>query len=370
MPPTTLGRIGGAMVDDGAQTAAPALVADDQMPVVCVAEDRISCEPALRILAASLVRHCPTIKAHFYCPNATPEFATFIAGLPNIALNASALSGRWTKYDIKPVALLNMFDVGYDAVLWIDSDILVTRDIAPLMRGISADAIVVTEEALCSSHDDPDALRARLWGLPIGRTLPFLANTGVVRVGVAHRALLVRWRAMLESSTYRDAQALPWDQRGLHVMGDQEVLTALLASEEFSRIPIRFLRRGVDIIQFFGTSGYTCRERIGHFIAGPPPFVHSQGYRPWWPKQADASRSITRFKDLYNALSPYTVHARRYRQALVDTSWLRARSSLEAVFRAIGFGQAALVGLPLAAVADVVRLTKRLRRAVSFRLPK
>lgn len=334
----------------------------DRLPVICVAEDRASCEPALRILAASLVAHSPALTAHFYCPNATPEFAAFIAGLPAISLNAHALSGPWTKYDIKPVALLDMLDRGHDSVMWIDSDILVTRDIAPLLRETDADTVIVTEEALCSSHGDPDALRTRLWGLPVGRVLPFLANTGIVRVGTAHRALLERWRAMLESPTYRDGQALPWDRRGLHVMGDQEVLTALLASADFSHVPIRFLRRGVDIIQYFGTAGYTSQERLRHLFAGLPPFVHSQGYRPWWPRVASGTGAVARFKDFYNALSPYTIHARRHRQALSDPAWLLPRSRLEKVFHAAGFGRPALVGLPLAVVTDIVRLSKRVRR--------
>ena len=339
----------------------PCTRATDRLPIVCVAEDRASCEPALRILALSLVRHCPTITAHFYCPNATPDFVAFMATLPGMSLNAFSLSGSWTKYDIKPVALLDMLDRGHAEVLWIDSDILVTRDIARLLRSIAPDTVIVTEEALCSSHADPDGLRARLWGLPVGRTLPFLANTGIVRVGQSHRPLLDHWRILLESPTYRAGQALPWDQRGLHVMGDQEVLTALLASQDFSGIPLHFFRRGADIIQFFGTSGYTCGERMRHLFKGPPPFVHSQGYRPWWKLEPSGPGAATRFKNLYNALSPYTIHARSYRQALSDTAWLRPRSRLEATLRAIGFGHPALVGLPLAVMADAQRLAKRLR---------
>lgn len=46
------------------------------------------------------------------------------------------------------------------------------------------------------------------------------------------------------------------------MLGDQDVLTALLTSKEFSEIPIHILRKGRQILQFNGIYGYAVAERI------------------------------------------------------------------------------------------------------------
>lgn len=329
---------------------------------MCIAEDRASCEPALRILLASTARHCPGQHAVLFCPSATPEFSRWLARYPLYLLNPCALDAVWTKYDIKPVALLTALTLGASEVIWIDSDILVARDFRPLFAALPATTIAVTEEALGGGHTDPDGLRARLWGMTVGRVLPWTANTGVVRVTAAHRALLEAWHRLLQSATYRDAQAAPWFERPSHLAGDQEVLTALLASDHFAALPVHYLRRGRHIVQFFGTAGYTVRERIGHLFSTPPYFVHSQGFRPWWPSLDPAGGR--KFATLYTAMSPYTASAHRYVDALEDPSWLKPPTPLARLFRGIVPGYAPLVGLPLAAAVDAMRLVKAMKSAL------
>jgi hypothetical protein len=326
------------------------------MPLtVCIAEDRTSCEPALRVLVASLARHCPGLPGVMFCPNASPGFISWITTYPQFHLNPVKLEGTWTKYDIKPRALLSVLRGTGGSVLWIDSDVLITRDFRRLFSAIASNFVAVGEEALCSGRADPDGLRARLWGMAVGRTMPFTLNTGVVRVSPQHTELLEQWNGLLQSEPYRAAQELPWDQRGLHVMGDQEVFTALLASDQFASLPIRFLHRGADIIQFFGSSGYTLRERLGHLLNGLPYFIHSQGFRPWWPNEAPASGWSARFTSLYNELSPYTAAARDYADALEDPAWLRPRSVMARAILWMTGKCIPLSGLPLATAADLTR---------------
>lgn len=326
---------------------------------ICIAEDRSSCEPALRILVASLSRHCPGLPILLFCPNATESFRGWIAAYPRCVLNPRPLNGVWTKYDIKPLALLAALDSGAEHVVWIDSDILVARDFRPWLAGLAPDAVVVTEEALGAVHRDPDGLRARLWGMPVGRALPWAANTGVIRVTSAHRGLLEAWRALLESEPYRAAQARPWNERGVHMLGDQEVLTALLASRSFADTPVLFLRRGRDIVQFFRSTGYTVRERLGTLRRGPPFFIHSQNARPWWPTAEPSPGLSARFTRLYDALSPYTTAARAYRRVLEDDRWLRPATTAAAL---LASRNPALAGLPLALAVDALRLGRAIAR--------
>lgn len=325
---------------------------------VCIAENRASCEPALRILVASLARHCPGLPVLLFCPNATQAFARWLAPFDQCLLNPCRLDGEWTKYDIKPLALLAALRFGASAALWIDSDILVARDFRPIFAGAPAEVVGVAEEAL-GGHGDPDGLRARLWGMPVGRALPYTANTCVVRVSHAHRELLETWHALLRDDAYRAAQDRPWYEREVHLAGDQDAFTALLASGRFAAFPIRWVRRGRDIVQFFGPYGYTVRERIGHLVRGMPCFVHSQGFSPWWPPSAPARGWSARFAHLYDALSPYTVLARGYADVLEDPSWLRPPTRAS---RLLAGRSAPLTGLPLAVAADAVRLGRSLRR--------
>ena len=255
---------------------------------------------------------------------------------PPGAAVADRLAGDYRKYDVKPHVLLSLLDEGHEEVLWLDSDILICRDFRPLFADLPRGVLVVTEEALCSTHQDPGSLRTRLWKLPVGRTLPFTANSSVMRVTPAHRNLLIRWRSLLDDGRYRDAQAHT-GTRPPHLLGDQDVLTAVLASSDFAHVPLRYLRRGQDILQFFGSYGYTARERLQNFRGGMPPFVHSQGNKPWWPAPDEATPSwYGRFNSVYLDLSPYTLLAAKYRDELTDPTWMRSRTRAGTVLRTLG----------------------------------
>ncbi|MFT3731433.1 MAG: hypothetical protein QM780_08415 [Hyphomicrobium sp.] len=329
--------------------------------VACIAEDRQNFEPALRILVASLARHSPGMRLELFCPNASAAFSQWLTKYPQANLTKASPGGiEWRKYDIKPHALLELLKGGFDNVLWIDSDILLARDCRMLFAGLSRETIVVSEEALSGGRSDDDGIRARLWGMEVGRILPLAANTSVVRATGAHIPLLERWAELLASPTYRNAQDRLWAEREIHTMGDQEVLTAVLAGSQFSDVPVKFLKRGPDIIQFFGINGYTVSERLRHLVQGMPPFVHSQGFRPWLSSTTE-NGFPARIRMLNNELSPYTALARSYSGVLEDTTWLHPKSTAAAVLTIFGGWHAPLVGLPIALVADAARTLKCLR---------
>jgi hypothetical protein len=299
-------------------------------------------------------------------PPADPGFVGWLKQYPQVTLRREPLPTAYG-VNVKPQAILHLFDLGYDDVMWIDSDIILAADPLRSLAGIDDNTLVVTEEALYTPHADPDAMRARAWGFKIGRTVPFALNSGVVRATSAHRGLMERWRHLLESEQYRAAQRQDWRIRPLHMHSDQEVLTALLCSDEFAAVPLKILRRGKDIIQYFGPYGYTLAERFRHLAGCCPAFIHSQGPKPWlWTAYTKSMQSGSKdyLHKLYLELSPYTLAARRYRGNLREpASWMSPRSAAGLGLRALGFWYAPLVGLPLAALADLVRLSKPLLRA-------
>jgi hypothetical protein len=149
------------------------------------------------------------------------------------------------------------------------------------------------------------------------------------------------------------------------MVGDQDVLTALLTSEEFAKIPIKILRRGNEIIQFFGLYGYTIRERIMGCLGGGASFVHAQGSKPWLIRwHANTLREY--FDRAYQDLSPYTMVAQEFSAQLGDAeSWMRPHSNLSAILRVAALGYLPFSGLPIALAIDVVRLFKYFARHVS-----
>ncbi len=340
------------------------------MQAFCIAEDRVSEQEPLRLLVASLKRQMPDARVEIFCPFAKDDdrLRSWIESWPGVILNIQRLEGL-RGYNVKPQALLTMLDRGYEEVVWIDSDIIVSAPGVRNLIGLDPEVIVLCEEALYGGHDDRNAWRARQWGFDVGRTLPFTANTGVVRVTAQHRELLEVWRERLQDPRYLEAQRLPWDRRPAYMYGDQDALTALLCTTRFAKIPVQFLYRGAGVIQFFGPYGYTVRERMTHLVKGMCPFIHSQVTKPWgniWAAKNSGFRA--RLERLYCDLSPYTMTARRYRKdADAALEWARSHSFAASVLRLLGAWSPWACGLPVAAAADCVRLAKRLvRRAKNW----
>jgi hypothetical protein len=331
--------------------------------VICIAEDRKSHESSLKLLLLSLTRHCPDFGIILFYPAADEKFILWLSRCPQVSLRATS-AGDLGQYNIKPQALLSLLQAGYDDVVWMDSDIIVTRDFRYLFTELTSRTVVLTEEAAIDWDRDPDGLRARLWGFEIGRVFNITANTAVIRVTPDHIPLLEEWRRYLQTDIYNEAQRQV--QRPIHLVGDQDVLTALLTSHAFSDVPVKLLKRGTDIIQYFGVAGYSTSDRLNHLVHGLPPLIHAQGYqKPWtWfgePRKINSLRDY--LVELYLDLSPHTMVALPYRPALDDVSlWMKPRFFTSAALRAAGLWYPPLVGLPITALFELRRLIKRTLR--------
>lgn len=336
--------------------------------IICVAEDRESCEPGLRLLISSLDRWNRSLPVHVFYPPGGPAFKAWLARFPQVVLRPQPVPGTYSTFNVKPHAILYLLDQGFDEIVWIDTDIIVTKNILETFNNVDANTMVITEEALWGvCADDKDALRALLWGFEIGRTLPFALNTSVLRVTSRHHALLTKWKSLVESNEYTTEQAKLWSARRPHMFGDQDVLTALLCSSEFSDVSLKILYRGFHIIQYFGLYGYTITERLRSMFFGLPPFIHSQGPKPWntdWDIRS--IKGIRHYIDVaYHDLSPYTLLSIRpdYKdQAAIDgnANWQCSHLMLSTFLRAICFSYIPLVGLPIALAVDVLRFAKRI----------
>jgi len=318
--------------------------------IVCTFEDRPTDIIGLQLLVCSLAQHMPRVPIHVVCPVATPEFRAWLARFPQATLDEDQ-AGRGMGWDIKPHLLKRMLEAGHDHVVWMDSDIVVTRDFSDLLD--DAQSLVLTEEYHVRRYGIVQ--RVTGWGLEYGRDIPGL-NTGMVSVRPVHRPLLERWIALMAKPDYQAARKLPLELREPHLLGDQDVLVGLLASREFSGMKLSVLRRGEKIIQHYGPAGYPPSERLRHLITGMPPLIHSQGHKPWRFADVPSLWADTKkyFVFLYLELSPYAHFARRHQHEIPDFPRCFAiRSSLGRLSNALSFGQPSLRGFGHAAAASV-----------------
>ncbi|MGU3537491.1 hypothetical protein [Methylobacterium sp. A54F] len=323
----------------------------------CIAEDRASFEIAVKILVCSLDEHCPGTDVNIFVPNPSPAFRDWLAPYGQVRLLSGQILPADTRYDVKPHAITALFGMGYDEVIWLDSDLIVYRDIRGFFAGAGPETVHVAEEALCHNHSDAGARRARGWGFPVGRCFPFTLNTAILRVTRQHAPLVDFWMSLLQTEAYRTAQSKPWDHRPCHLFGDQDVLSAVLASRDHAHHPVALIRRKFHIVQYFGPYGYTVAERIHQLTHGGPYFIHAQGHRPWLTGgRGRAGSAYAAFSQLYYDISPYILAARRYAGRVGNPAWLARPGWVMRAMSLLGARTVTLTGMPLAASADLMRV--------------
>jgi hypothetical protein len=327
-------------------------------------EDRPAALTGVKLAALSLRRHHPELPLWILAPGAPRSFTSWAERIPGLRLDTEPVGLVGRGWNVKPTALMAALEQGHAQVLWVDSDIVVTGDLAGRIARMDPRALTVTEEYFWG-HCQGGPSRTLGLGLEVGRTFATTLNTGIVRVTPEHRELLAAWNEVLTGRDYLEAQRLPVATRPLHHFGDQEVLTGLLGAKAFAHLPVESLRRGRDIAQCFGPSGFTPAERVrcGRSL---PLAVHAMGPKPWMrrvggPKPA-GSRLLRYYERVHLELTPYVGAARVFREELEeDTGWMDPQTVLGRTLHRI-IGVPALEELPLAVLDSLQRRLRRLAR--------
>ena len=330
----------------------------------CLAEDRADCEIGLRLAILSLCRLCPNTPVYVYRPTLNSQFAPWIRRFPQVTLIPEAPTGAST-WNCKPHALKPLLLAGHSEVVWLDSDILITRDCRPLFADLGERILAIAEQPKSLPQQGTEE-RTRGWKLEVGRTFSFTLNSAVVRVTQYHLPLLERWAEYLGDPRYVSLQSLPLEQRPLHMMSDQDVLNALLGAREFANVPLHILGSGTEIIHAGGLLGYSSAERLLGVLKRKPTFLHATSGRPWLWLGGTLNWSQPNFfgwyRRLSQELSPYLFESRRYKSQLgEDSGWMYHRTATGTLLRFLGLGHFAIRGLPLTMAAEVVDRVRRIR---------
>ena len=326
-------------------------------------EDRPTALTGVKLAVLSLARHSPALHVLIWAPGVGRPFLEWARGQLNVTVrdHRDGLAGEG--WSVKPSVLLNAFDEGHDQVLWLDSDVILTGDVQGRLASAGPEAVVAAEEYFWGDHQGT-AYRTTGLGLRPARTFPAAINTGLLRVSRQHVPLLRHWSRILAGPEYVAAQA-QWD-RPIHFFSDQEVLSGLLGSAGYADIPVVQLRRGAEIAQCFGASGFTVRERLrcGHSL---PLAVHAMGRKPWDRRKRQANGAVARLRHaaerVHLDLTPYVAVARAYRDQLgEEAAWLEPGTRAGTVITRLLPGCPALWELPLTGLGSLGRKTRRTLR--------
>jgi hypothetical protein len=295
-------------------------------PLVCLYEDRPYQITGVKILLLSLERHCPRWPIRLQFPGIPNSFRRWLRRFSQVSLHEERLRSEGS-FNVKPSVLLDALASGADACLWLDTDILVNGSLDSV-AAVPSETIVVAQDPW--EYVDGSTHRCAPWGVIPGRSLPGPLNSSVVRVTGHHVALLQAWRKVLVIESYVAESLKPAHRRNQLLLGDQDALSALLASQEFAAVPVARLRHAQDILQHHGAGAYRVKHRWSNLKQGMPLLLHAMGtVKPW--RMPDRPSLFCSMRDYYERtyleLSPYVHYARQYRSQLdEDTRWLETQT--------------------------------------------
>jgi hypothetical protein len=318
--------------------------------LVCLYEDRPNQVAGLKILLLSLDRYCPDWPIRLRFPGIADSFRTWLKRFSQVSLSEERLplSGS---YNVKPAVLLDGLATGAKSCLWLDTDVSVNGNL-DFIVSVPPGAIVVTQDPW--EYPDGSTHRCATWALKAGRSLPGALNTAVVRVTLHHERLLRAWQSLLQTEQYLHEQTKPAVQRNQHMLGDQDAISALLASQEFFSIPVRRLIHSTEILQHHGAGAYGPVQRWFNLLHGMPPLIHAMGtVKPW--KMPDRPSPLHSPRDYYERtyleLSPYVHAARQFRASLdEEVGWLDIHTMYGMAGTLLAFNRPALKGIMQAAL--------------------
>lgn len=262
-----------------------------------------------RVLADSFRRHHPDIPFYLLLPDPpAPGFPAHLLTLKDIAIpQRQSLLLRYNRKQVlvaaKPALLRHLLDAGYDTVLFLDPDTLVTASLSPLFETVRQHSLTLTP------HLPPAFAKAERPSLERSLLYAGMYNGGVIGV-TSHaesRRFLAWWEARLQTHCL---EALP---RGIHY--DQrwlDLAPSFVADCHLLRDP------GVNLAYWNLPDFELSSPATGLHVDGVPlRLFHFSGYRPEDPGRVTCHRSDLHVDDMGLAAGLF----RSYSKMLLDAGW-------------------------------------------------
>ena len=313
------------------------------MRCFCAFENRKTAFIGAKLLALSLERHCRDYTLFLGVTEEDAPFSEWLARCaPHVVLIHLPVFSKGTSLKhIKPLMMLHLFERGFTDVTWLDTDMLVLRDLEPLLAPLADDELLVAQEEMGHAFQHNATLQAH-YGLRPARPLDSHVNSCIIRATVRHKVMIEKFLACLLDPVFVAQQSKPPSEKLHDFAFEQNILELLLSSSGDGwnpTFPVRFIRKGPGIIQELGVTTYKLRYRLRNGLGlGRPWLVHVPGDKPW------ASQASTRRT---RAASVYSAFAETYReQAEESLSWANSSGVSSRIARWLSFGQPHWVGWP------------------------
>lgn len=312
------------------------------MRYYCTFENRKSAFIGLKLLALSLEEHCRDFTFFVGITGKAPQLSDWLSRhAPHAVLvHLDDFKKGSSLKHVKAVLILALFDRGITDVTWLDTDLLVLRDLEPLLAPLAPDTILVAQEDMGRDFEFNRTLLNHYRLKPL-RRLEFHVNSCVIRATIQHRPLMERFLACLLDPVFVEQQSKSEAEKIPDFAFEQNIIEMLLSSSDDTwhpAFPVEFIPKGPGIIQELGVTTYKLRNRLRNGLGLRHPWmVHVPGVTKPWNTDARSRRA--------RAACVYSAFAEAYRDRVEeDMSWANSAGLSSRIGRLLSFGQPHWVG--------------------------
>ena len=311
------------------------------MKCFCTFENRPDSWIGLKLLALSLERHCRDFTLCVGMVEGQEELAKWLRRrAPHVVqVPMPAFRDAWSVWSVKPRLMLQLFEQGYTDVTWLDADLIILRDLAPLLAPLDDNTVLMARELDYPFEFNRPVLEA--YGLEPHRELAGGVNTCLMRMTPRHRPLLQELIRRMDAPFFREQTNLPPAQRMIKWHYDQTIMEMLLTcgDDSFtSSAAVELIPAGTGVIQELGATRYYLKDRLLNGLGlNRPWMVHCLGLKPWDPQpRAQSVRTD----------SVFSTFAEQYRAEVDEPMlWTNLGGWINRVSRVLSLGQPHWMGI-------------------------
>ena len=331
------------------------------MKCFCTFENRPESWIGLKLLALSLERQCRDFTLCVGVLEGQEELAEWLRRrAPHaVTVPVPAFRDAWSIWSVKPRLMLQLFAQGYTDVTWLDADLIVLRDLAPLLEPLDADTVLMARELDYPFEFNRPVLEA--YGMEPRRELAGGVNTCLMRMTPRHAPLLEKLMECMGAPFFREQTGTPGERRMIKWHYDQTIMELLLTCGDAEWTPtaaVELIPAGSGVIQELGVTRYYLRDRLRNGLGlNRPWLVHCLGMKPW--DRHPRARSV-------RAASVFSAFAEQYRDEVDEPMpWANAGGLSSRVGRVLSLGQPHWMGIGHCALGRARQLITRHRDPIA-----